>query len=113
MMVEGKDFCSVPPSGDDKREQFQLLTGTYQGVIFRYGGIRFEEREDAMHLLFNYDMIDSKNHKKLNQSEGFKNLIGNLLVQMINEKYDQDLDIEEEDYNEPTGTNNTEESHPQ
>jgi len=105
MLLLGTDYEFIEPKGEDKREVIKLLTGEYAGVTFRYGGIRFEEKDGEMHLLFNYDVLHSPSikYKSLLKNTEFKNYIGDLLVQQLSEKFETDI-IDE------AGTDYTEES---
>jgi hypothetical protein len=103
-MKEGTDYVFIPAKDkEDKKLHVKLLTGNYAGVSFKYGAMKFEERnEEEMHLLFNYDVIhsDSKklgNIKALNKNEDFKNHIGNLLVELLSRQFEQDVEIYEDE----------------
>jgi hypothetical protein len=97
-MQEGTDYCFVTPKDTkDNRMHIKLLSGIYTDVIFRYGALRFEEKEDGMHLLFNYDIIDGKKMKNLEKNTEFKNYIGNLLTELLSGRLEeQDIEIEDD-----------------
>jgi len=92
-MQEGVDYNYIYPSKDDKSVHIKLLTGDYQGTIFKYGKVKFEEKDDQAYLLFAYDVIESKKMKpkKLEKSEDFKNHIGNLLVEIMSGNLEQEI----------------------
>jgi len=111
VFLYGQDYQLVPPSDGEVGDKYKLLTGPYAGTVFRYGGIKFEERNDQLHLLFNYNVIDSdkkkglfsaKKKNPLDSDAEFKNYIGDLLYQMLCEKFETEI-IDE------NGTDNTEE----
>ena len=114
-MKEGSDYVFIPAvDKDDRRMHVKLLTGAYAGVSFKYGAMRFEEKNGEMHLLFNYDVLQSEfkkvgNIKSLNKNDDFKNHIGNLLVELLSKQLDTDVEIYEDENeigtDDTTGTN--------
>jgi hypothetical protein len=104
-MIEDIDYRYVFPAKDDKSVHIKLLTGPFEGTIFKYGKVKVEERDGQGYLLFDYDVIESKvsKPKKLIKNEDFKNCIGGLLVEIISGNIEQEI-IDE------NGTTNLEES---
>jgi len=102
-MIEGIDYCFIYPKNDKETVNIKLLEGEYKDTIFKYGKVKFEEKNDEMHLLFAYDVLESTIDKprKLEKNEDFKNYIGNLLVELMS------ANIETEIVDE-TGTSDTE-----
>jgi len=102
-MIEGIDYCFIYPKDDKETVQVKLLDGDYKDTIFKYGKVKFEEKNDEMHLLFAYDVLESivDKPRKLEKNEDFKNYIGNLLVELMS------ANIETEIVDE-TGTSDTE-----
>ena len=103
MMIEGVDYCFIYPKEDEKSVHIKFLYGPYKDTLFKYGKVKFEEKNDEMHLLFAYDVLESTIDKprKLEKNEDFKNYIGNLLVELMS------ANIETEIVDE-TGTSDTE-----
>lgn len=101
-MIEGIDYCFIYPKNDKESVNVKLLDGDYKDTIFKYGRVKFEEKNDEMHLLFAYDVLESPIEKprKLEKNEDFKNHIGNLLVELMS------ANIETEIVDE-TGTSDT------
>jgi hypothetical protein len=65
----------------------KIIQGTYAGVIYYYHGARFEENGENVILKFGFDIIDSPpSRPDLQLVEGFKNYIGDILVELIEEK---------------------------
>tara|TARA_R110000737_G_scaffold97458_1_gene131591 strand:+ start:276 stop:581 length:306 start_codon:yes stop_codon:yes gene_type:complete len=63
-----------------------ITEGTYEGVSYQYGSIRFDEEEEHMKLVFDYDIIEnpsSFSNDELESSEEFHNEIGDILVNVI------------------------------
>ena len=107
-MIEGTDYCFIYPSGEPKNEQdahasIKFLQGPYKDTLFKYGKVKFEEKDGQMYLLFAYDVLESPINKpsKMEKDEAFKNYIGDLLVDLMSANLD--MEIEDE-----TGTDNTE-----
>lgn len=103
-MNEDIDYKYIFPTKDDKSVHIKLLTGPFEGTIFKYGKVKFEEKDDQGYLHFAYDVIECtvSKPKKLEKNEDFKNYIGNLLVEIISGKMQQEF-IDE------NGTTDTEE----
>lgn len=103
-MIEGLDYCFIYPKDDQQSVHIRLLEGKYKDTVFKYGKVKFEERAGNVYLLFAYDVIESKiaKPKKLEKDIGFKNYLGDLLVEIMSGNLEQDV-IDE------TGTSDTEE----
>ena len=103
MMVEGIDYCFIYPKDDKDTVNIKLLEGDYKDTIFKYGKVKFEEKNNEMHLLFAYDVLQSTVDKprKLEKNEDFKNYIGNLLVELMSANMETEI-VDE------TGTSDTE-----
>ena len=104
-MIEGIDYCFIYPKDDQQSVHIRLLDGPYKDTIFKFGKVKFEEKNDQMYLLFGYDVLESKVDKpsKLEKDTDFKNYIGDLLVEIMGSNIEQEI-IDE------TGTNDSEES---
>jgi len=104
-MIEGLDYCFIYPKDDGQAVHIKLLHGTYKDTIFKYGKVKFEEKNGLMYLLFAYDVIESPvmKPKKMEKAEAFKNYIGDLLVELMSSNIEQEI-IDE------TGTSDSEES---
>jgi hypothetical protein len=103
-MIEGIDYCFIYPKDDDTAVHIKLLDGPYKNTTFKYGKVKFEEKNELMYLLFGYDVIESKvdKPKKLEKDGKFKNYIGDLLVEIMSSNIEQEI-IDE------TGTSDIEE----
>lgn len=103
-MTEGIDYCFIFPKEDGQTVHIKLLDGPYKDTTFKYGKVKFEEKDEEMHLLFAFDVLESTiKVKKLQKDLDFKNYIGDLLVQLMSNNMEQEI-IDE------TGTDNTKES---
>ena len=105
-MIEGVDYCFIYPKDDGTSVHIRLLTGPYKDTVFKYGKVKFEEKNNDVYLLFRYDVLESTVMKpsKMERDEQVKNYLGDLLVELMSSNLEQDI-IDE------TGTDDTEKSH--
>ena len=105
-MIEGLDYCYIYPKNDGTAVHIKLLEGPYKGTIFKYGKVKFKEKNEQMYLLFGYDVLESEVSKprKLEKNETFKNYIGDLLVEIMSANMEQDI-IDEVENEDNQGTN--------
>ena len=103
-MIEGLDYCYIYPKDDAQAVHIRFLEGPYKSTVFKYGKVKFEEKNDQVYLLFGYDVIESTvdKPKKLEKDDKFKNYIGDLLVEIMSSNIEQEV-IDE------AGTSDTEE----
>ena len=99
-MIEGLDYCYIYPKEDGTAVHIKFLDGPYKDTIFKYGKVKFEEKNDKIYLLFAYDVLESKVGKprKMEKDADFKNYLGDLLVEIMGSNIEQEV-IDE------TGTN--------
>jgi len=92
-MIEGLDYCFIYPKDDGETVHIKLLDGKYKDTIFKYGKVKFEEKDEQMYLLFGYDVLESTidKPKKLEKDDTFKNYIGDLLVELMSANIEQEL----------------------
>jgi hypothetical protein len=104
-MIEGTDYCYIYPKDDETAVHIKLLDGPYKDTIFKYGKVKFEEKNEQMYLLFAYDVLESTvaKPKKMEKDNDFKNYLGDLLVEIMSSNMEQDI-IDE------TGTDDIKES---
>ena len=103
MLTEGIDYIYLFPENDKQSVHINLLDGKYKGTTFKYGNVKFEEKDDQGYLLFDYNVIESTGMKpkKLEKDEDFKNFIGNMLIEFISNRLQEEMnengtaDIEE------------------
>ena len=102
-MIEGTDYCYIYPQNDDSAVHIKLLDGPYKDTVFKYGKVKFEEKDEQMYLLFAYDVLESTIQKprKLEKDMTFKNYLGDLLVEIMSGNLETDI-VDE------TGTSDTE-----
>ena len=92
-MIEGIDYCFIYPQDDDQAVHIRLLDGPYKDTIFKFGKVKFEEKNDQMYLLFGYDVLESTVSKprKLEKDDTFKNYIGDLLVEIMSGNMEMEI----------------------
>jgi hypothetical protein len=103
-MIEGLDYCFIYPKDDASAVHIRFLDGPYKDTVFKYGKVKFDEKNDQVYLLFAYDVLESTVDKprKLEKDDKFKNYIGDLLVEIMSGNMEQDI-VDE------AGTSDTEE----
>ena len=106
-MTEGIDYSFIFPENDNKRVHIKFLSGPFKDVVYRYGGVKIEEKNGEGHLLFNYYVLESPNVKPklLEKDDDFKNYIGNLLVEIMTANMNNEEGLIDE-----TGTDDIKES---
>ena len=92
-MTEGIDYCFIYPKDDASAVHIKLLDGPYKDTTFKYGKVKFEEKDGLMYLLFAYDVLESTvdKPKKLEKDTTFKNYIGDLLVEIMSGNMEMDI----------------------
>lgn len=92
-MTEGIDYCFIYPKEDNTSVHVRLLNGKYEDTVFKYGKVKFEEKDEQMYLLFVYDVIESVVEKPriLEKDTDFKNYIGDLLVEIMSSNIEQEV----------------------
>ena len=92
-MIEGVDYCFIYPKDDAQAVHIRFLDGPYKETVFKYGKVKFEEKNEWMYLLFAYDVIEStvSKPKKLEKDDKFKNYIGDLLVEIMSSNIEQEI----------------------
>ena len=66
--------------------------GKYQGVVYRYGEVKIVEDENKENatLQFEWDVLDSNGLPKEMMGEDFFNLIGDILVDIMEKQLNED-----------------------
>jgi len=92
-MIEGVDYCFIYPKDDGTSVHIRLLTGPYKDTVFKYGKVKFEEKNNDVYLLFRYDVLESTVMKpsKMEKDEQVKNYLGDLLVELMSSNLEQDI----------------------
>ena len=80
---------------DSELYSIKVKIGAYKNVIYTYGKVNIAEDDenDQLKVSFDYrieEVPKKLNKKKLEKSEEFKNYIGNILTNLIEEKQHND-----------------------
>ena len=82
-----KRYIFAQKQGDDF-SCIKLLEGDYEGIIYKYNNIKFSETENEVGqipLKFTYDIMVNPNKKDI-ESNDFRNYIGDILVECVEEQ---------------------------
>jgi len=74
--------------------------GEFDGVIYKYGAVTIPSgfnEEGNLPFKFEFDIIDNYGLQKEKFDENFFNLIGDILVHIIDTQTSEDIDDEEEE----------------
>ena len=87
-MPESYSFVS---RGNDKWASIVITKGKYTGIIYQYGRVSVAEKENDegnLPLSFEFNVLDYNNHneEELNASVEFKNTLGDILVEILDEQ---------------------------
>ena len=77
--------------GQDQWASILITKGKYEGIIYQYGRVAVAEEEKVngeMPLSPNYNIVDINGHDKeeLDSSTDFKNTLGDILVEILDEQ---------------------------
>lgn len=69
----------------------KLISGRWSGVIYQYGTVKFTEdtKSNACMLTFTFHVVDDQGHD-LEDDLNFKNHIGSVLQQIIEDRQEED-----------------------
>jgi len=79
----------------------RITSGSFSGLTYQYGVVSFSEgEEDKCSVNFTYEIID--NDKRLPENKNMKDIMGLILVDLLNENYkdgndNRTIDIEQLD----------------
>ena len=88
-----KDKYTFVSKVDDKWASVCIKGGKFDGVIYKYGKVSIpeEENEDGtLSFQFEYDIIDNVGILREDFNEDFFRLIGDILVDIIDEQIEED-----------------------
>lgn len=105
-MIEGTDYEFVYPEDDKEAAHIRVLSGKYNGTLFKYGKVKFNP-EEPNRLQFAYYVLESSvmKPKKLEKDNGFKQYAGDLLVHIITLNVVEEFEGDITDDNEPRENN--------
>ncbi len=63
----------------------KITNGTFSGMVYQYGEVNFNEREDEqMEVKFKYNIIENPNN--LEENQDMMNFMGDILVELLDEQ---------------------------
>lgn len=68
----------------DGNAHIEIAEGRFQNIAIQYGIIKLEEKENNLLLNFDYEVV--KGAIIESEKEEFNNIVGNLLVQLLEEQ---------------------------
>ena len=83
---KNKRYAFAQRKGDDFT-CVKLLDGDYEGIIYKYNNVKFEELNNngQVPLQFTYDVFVNSEKKDVDSQE-FKNYIGDVLVELVDQQ---------------------------
>lgn len=90
-MNEDVDYKYLTPENDPESVHIELLSGLYDGVVFKFDKVKFEEENEEIYLQFTYDVIQCVNFTELETNIEFKDYIGGLLVEIMSNNMNQEI----------------------
>ena len=90
---EGVDFNYVIPEDENTTVGIKILSGKYADTVYQYGKVGFEEEKSGdIFLKFVYNILETQlNKDELEKSGDFKNHIGDILVNIMEQNMDKGL----------------------
>jgi hypothetical protein len=62
----------------------KLTEGAFEGIIYTYGKVSFDEKDDTLHLKFEYEILDSAD-KGMTDMKPFESYIGDILQELLHQ----------------------------
>ena len=96
MVDVGRSFIYVEAKNEDWTAiKLSEITGKYSKTIYKYGKVSIDEKnvdeDGSLPLTFEYDVLSSDiPESELNEDSEFKNLIGNILMYILEEQLKKD-----------------------
>jgi len=75
---------NIIENDSDGNAHLELAEGRFKGIAIQYGVIKLEEKENNLLLNFDYEVV--KGTLLESEKEEFHNVVGNLLVQLLEEQ---------------------------
>jgi|TARA_B110000438_G_scaffold302141_1_gene358935 hypothetical protein len=88
-MSDIKSKYKIISRKEDETASILIIGGYYDDVIYEYGAVSLPDKENedgTMPLKFEYNIIENVGIEKENFDKEFFNLIGDILVDIINSK---------------------------
>ena len=78
---EYDDNCSI---GKDKNLPIRITEGKYEGLVYRYGKINFEEDGEFLRCNFDYDIIANPNG--ITEDQDLINFLGEIVIDVLEDE---------------------------
>jgi len=65
-------------------QAIKLTEGAFEGIIYTYGKVSFDEQDDTLHLKFEYEILDSAD-KGMTDMKPFEAYIGDILQELLHQ----------------------------
>jgi len=65
----------------------RITEGSYEGLVYQYGTIKFIEEDENLRCNFTYNIIDNPNNIEENQE--LVNYLGEILVEVLNDEIEE------------------------
>ena len=85
--TKNKRYAFAQRQGDDF-SCIKIMDGQYEGIIYKYNKVAFEPKpveSGDIPLRFTYDIMTNPNKEDV-ESEDFRNYIGDILVEVVQEQ---------------------------
>ena len=85
--TKNKRYAFAQRQGDDF-SCIKILEGQYENIIYKYDKVKISETENEngeLPLKFTYDIMANPNKKDIN-SDDFRNYIGDILIECVEEQ---------------------------
>tara|TARA_Y100000310_G_scaffold80064_1_gene76750 strand:- start:1658 stop:1966 length:309 start_codon:yes stop_codon:yes gene_type:complete len=80
-------YTEVP---DNDNGAIRISNGKFRGFTYQYGVVSLDPKEESCKLNFTYSVVDNEHGYPIN--EELVNIMGGILTELINERYDDGSD---------------------
>ena len=82
-----KKFSYIESANYPDQTCIGINKGEFAGVIYKYGKVTPIEKDDKLTMQFEYDIIENNAIPREKFGDNFFNLIGDILMDILDEKY--------------------------
>jgi hypothetical protein len=85
-LTEGIDYSYIVPSDKETTVHLKILNGIFKDTVYQYGKVKFDEDKETgdIYLRFVYNIVETPlNAEELEKDLNFKNKIGDILVNIM------------------------------
>jgi len=88
--IELPEYRFAENPSDDKTGAIRISNGKFKGFTYQYGVVSLDEVDGSLKVNFTYDIVDNEKCYPINQE--LTNIMGGILTELINERYDDGSD---------------------